>query len=69
MTGTVSSGVGRQRLLGGGKVSVGGGPNIDPCWRFLGPGLTDVATEESATEEDDGADVGAFLLRGRLGLV
>ena len=28
-----------------------------------------MATEESATEEGDGADVGAFLFRGRLGLV
>ena len=69
MTGTVSKSVGRQRLFGGGKVSVGGGPSNAPCWRFLGPGLTDVATEESATEEGDGADVGAFLFRGRLGLV
>ena len=69
MTGTVSKSVGRQHLLGGGKVFLGGGPNIVPCWRFLGPGLTDVAIEESVPEEGDGADVGAFLFRGRLGLV
>ena len=69
MTGTVSKSVGRQRLFGGGKASVGGGSSNAPCWRFLGPGLTKVATEESATEEGDGAEVGAFLFRGRLGLV
>ena len=69
MTGTVSKSVGRQRLFGGGRASVGGGPCDAPCWRFPGLGLTDVATEESATEEGDGAEVGALLYRGRLELV